>query len=96
MLKLIVMDIDVSAPLKIFSTLIRGLDNEMAPLHRDKDSTKECLSGENDERLDADEYDEEEDEDSVAARFKNENEDKIEVDLNVIQDEDDGDIERRF
>lgn len=87
-------DKDVSAPLKILSTLIRGLDNEVAPLGRDKEeSTKECLSGENDDRLEAEDYEDEDEEDSSAARFKNDNEDKIEVDLNVIQDEEDGDIQ---
>ncbi|EGR32294.1 hypothetical protein IMG5_089160 [Ichthyophthirius multifiliis] len=82
---------DVSAPFKILSTLIRGLDNEMAPLRKDQENNKkeeENLQVENDD--DDDVYNGEN------MEFKDGNEEKIEVDLNVIQDEEEADIEKRF
>jgi len=37
---------DVSAPFKIFSTLIRGLDNELAPLRKDEKEDGHCKNDE--------------------------------------------------
>lgn len=55
---------DVHAPLKIFSTLIRALDNEMAPSRKDKEIIKkkdnhECNEDDDDgdERMGSDEDD---------------------------------------
>jgi len=50
---------DVSAPFKIFSTLIRGLDSEMALTRKDNEFSKEstqssAMKSEGDERLEAD------------------------------------------
>jgi len=38
--------LDVSAPFKIFSTLIRGLDNELAPLRKDEKEDDHCKNDE--------------------------------------------------
>jgi len=86
---------DVSAPFKIFSTLIRGLDSEMALINKDGEFSKESTSAsagksegdyDEDERLEAEDGEE----------LQEEKDDKIEVDLNVIQDEEENDIQKRF
>ena len=48
------------APFKIFSTLIRALNNEMAPTRKDKEPSKENDKNDNDgdERLEVDFNDE--------------------------------------
>ncbi|KAL4481460.1 hypothetical protein ABPG74_007549 [Tetrahymena malaccensis] len=77
---------DVSAPLKILSTLIRGLDNEMIPQRKEQDYIRDAqnyIKDGEDERLEVDD----DENGDYNDQFQEENEGKVEVDMNIIHDE---------
>ncbi|KAL4468183.1 hypothetical protein ABPG72_017164 [Tetrahymena utriculariae] len=77
---------DVSAPLKILSTLIRGLDNEMIPQRKEQDYIRDAqnyIKDGEDERLEVDD----DENGDYNDQLQEENEGKVEVDMNIIHDE---------